>query len=294
MEGTLETVEAPNPQVKKQELSPMPEERRAHLIELLRNLNESLPEAILSGSTGLRVQYEVKTGKKMFGGAKCDIDAYVSSEDLKNIIDSPPERYRIKEESEPSERYLALEDTETLDHLDLFAKNPYYEPQVERITIEGTGVQVLTVEELLAERLVDMRRQLDKGKSIKPRHRGYLKLLLEEMDLDEAKLDKIWQARRKARSKEARRQITKLTSTLRMLAEKGDIQDFPTLVDEAVQKITKGEGVVTKSGQKLIEQIRNLRQTVPPAQSEEYAGSWQEAVNQFGSPVATKVNAKRD
>lgn len=162
-------------------LEPIDPKTRNEIITACSKATAEIPGCVIVGGAALRLLYEVKTGKPMFGTGKGDYDIYVPISKVKEIEQKPPPGYRINQESrfhKPEQGYIVLIDEQNNNvHIDVFGRD---DREFEDLVIDGKNIRVLSLGEQTADRL---RLFVEDIKELKPddqnKHKFYMKKLHE-------------------------------------------------------------------------------------------------------------------
>ena len=142
-------------------LGDIDDERRTEIIDSSAEMTDKIPDSIIMGGNALRILYEAKTGKKMFGVGKNDSDIYVPRESIGRYMETPPEGYRLKHELEedgserwlrPEEGYIVFMPNDSHEHIDVMAGNDD-NLDSEMIELDGKQIRVQTLTSQIVDKL---------------------------------------------------------------------------------------------------------------------------------------------
>jgi hypothetical protein len=182
-------------------LETMPPDEREAIIYTLAEITKTIPNSVVSGGRALRLLFEARTGKPMFGSGKGDFDIYVPPDSISELRANPPEGYSINTDPRffPPEGgnpkyYVVLTDTEG-HHIDVIGRKV---SKIETIEIDGHQIPVLALEEQIADKL-NLARQTHDLKDLpqqdRARHGFYAARLMEIAEneqVDESLLPPNW------------------------------------------------------------------------------------------------------
>lgn len=111
-------------------LADMNPERRSQVIDVSTEITKDIPDAVIMGGNALRILYEAKTGKTMFGVSKNDHDINVPEEKIQEYVeDGGANGWPLDLEKDadgnyewikPQENYVVINQPGGHEHIDVF------------------------------------------------------------------------------------------------------------------------------------------------------------------------------
>lgn len=235
-------------------LEPIDTKTRNEIITVCSKATTEISRCVIVGGVALRLLYEVKTGKPMFGTGKGDYDIYVPTSEVKEIEQKPPLGYRINQEPrfhKPEQGYIVLIDEQNNNaHIDVFGRD---DREFEDLVIDGKNIRVLSLGEQTADRL---RLFVEDFKKLKPddqnKHKFYMKKLQEIIELsgDNESISHAW-----ARVIERRKaELTGLLEESNSLAE-----SVGATFEEFARKSVSVEAVKQNADQTAVELAEEIK-----------------------------------
>lgn len=142
-------------------LSDMDPERRSQIIDTSAEITKDIPDAVIMGGNALRILYEAKTGKTMFGVSKNNHDINVPSEKIQEYIENdgvngwPLDREKDTngnyEWIRPEENYVVINQPDGHEYIDVFGVVDIGSP--ETVTIDGKEIRIQSLNDQIKDKV---------------------------------------------------------------------------------------------------------------------------------------------
>lgn len=309
-------------------LDAMPPEERQAIIDASVEITRTIPDAVIYGGNALRMLYEARTGRPMFGAGKGDQDIYVPHDRIASIRANPPEGYSVNTdprflpaEGGDPEGYVVLTDAED-QHIDVFGRDGRKSEVVE---IAGQTIPILALEEQITDKL-NLALQTngfdDLPEGDRDRHGFYATRLLEMAEagqVDETLLPPDWREDLRALAAQGNFAEVELSSEeesrhrekmekYREIQEKVEIEQGALIAelqsvfetthqedgnDDPYQKAQNNVAQQPRINEYMPEAIPTIVETAVQAQSmEDFIASLRDSLREYANAVGERIRAK--
>ena len=142
-------------------LTDMDPKRRSQIIDTSAEITKDIPDAVIIGGNALRILYEAKTGKTMFGVSKNDHDINVPREKIQEYINNDGVNgWSLDREKDadgnyewirPQENYVVINQPDGHEHIDVFGVADIGSP--ETVTIDGKEIRIQSLNDQIKDKV---------------------------------------------------------------------------------------------------------------------------------------------
>jgi len=142
-------------------LTDMDPERRSQIIDTSAEITKDIPDAVIMGGNALRILYEAKTGKTMFGVSKNDHDINVPQGKIQEYIENggvngwPLDREKDADGNyewiRPEENYVVINQPDGHEYIDVFGVADIGSPEI--VTIDGKEIRIQSLNDQIKDKV---------------------------------------------------------------------------------------------------------------------------------------------